>query len=117
MQRNLAYLLDILQSAYKIQEFVRGVDEAEFMKDSMRQDAVVRRIEVIGEATRRISQEFRMLHPDVPWQQMTGMRNRLIHEYERVDLLEVWNVAQKDIPALIARIAPLVPPEPPGAQE
>ncbi len=116
MQRDLAHLLDILQSAHKIQEFIQGVDEAGFLQDSMRQDAVVRRIEVIGEATRRISQEFRTAHPDIPWQQMAGMRNRLIHEYDRVDLLEVWVVAQHDIPALVARITPLVPPESPDMQ-
>jgi uncharacterized protein with HEPN domain len=113
MQRDLAHLLDILQSARKIQDFLRGVDEAHFMQDSMRQDAVVRRIEIIGEATRRISQEFRTTHLDVAWQQMAGMRNRLIHEYDRVDLIEGWVVAQQDIPALIARSAPLVPPESP----
>jgi uncharacterized protein with HEPN domain len=72
MQRELAYLLDILQSALLIQEFFRDIDEDAFQRDRMRQDAIIRRIEVIGEATRRISMKFRAAHPGIPWQQMVG---------------------------------------------
>jgi uncharacterized protein with HEPN domain len=117
MQRELAYLLDILQSALLIQEFIHGIDEDAFRRDFLRQDAVIRRIEVIGEATRRISPEYRAAHPEIPWQDMAGMRSKLIHEYDRVDLVEVWNVALRDIPALIALITPLVPPDEPDADE
>ncbi len=115
MQRELAYLLDILQSAVLIREFVRDVDQDIFYQDRMRQDAVIRRIEVIGEATRRIPADFRTAHPEIPWQEMAGMRSKLIHEYDRVDLVEVWNVAQRDIPVLIDLISPLVPPDEPDA--
>ncbi|MGI6207010.1 MAG: DUF86 domain-containing protein [Anaerolineae bacterium] len=114
MQRETAYLLDILQSALLVQEFVQGLDERGFRADQLRQDAVIRRIEVIGEATRRISPEFRAAHPGIPWPEMAGMRSRLIHEYDRVDLVEVWKVVQEDIPRLIAMITPLVPPDRPA---
>ncbi len=111
MQRDLAHLLDILQSAALIQEFTQGLDAIAFRKDALRQDAVIRRIEVIGEAGRRISMEFRAAHPGIPWAGMIGMRSRLIHEYDRVDTVEVWNVVCNDIPDLIDRIRLLVPPD------
>ncbi|RPI98825.1 MAG: DUF86 domain-containing protein [Chloroflexi bacterium] len=111
MQRELAYLLDILQSARMIQAFVGDMDEAAFHKDIKTQDAVIRRIEVIGEAVRRLSLEFRENHPQIPWQQIAGMRSKLIHEYDRVDLVAVWEVVQHDIGMLIAQIEPLVPPD------
>ncbi|MHB0878085.1 MAG: HepT-like ribonuclease domain-containing protein [Anaerolineae bacterium] len=113
MQRESAHRLDILQSALLIQEFARDLDEAAFHLDRLHQDAVIRRIEVIGEATRRISTPFRAAHPEIPWQKMAGMRSRLIHEYDRVDLVEVWKVIQEDIPELVAAVRPLIPPETP----
>ncbi|MCZ7539416.1 MAG: DUF86 domain-containing protein [Anaerolineae bacterium] len=111
MQRDLIYLLDMLQSAQMIQTFVQGMDQAAFEQDIKTQDAVIRRIEVIGEAVRRTSMTFRATHSEIPWQQIAGMRSKLIHEYDRVDLVAVWEVAQQDIPALIAQMEPLIPPD------
>jgi uncharacterized protein with HEPN domain len=111
MQRELVYLLDMLQSAQMIQTFVEGMDQAAFEQDIKTQDAVIRRIEVIGEAVRRTSIAFRASHPEIPWQQIAGMRSKLIHEYDRVDLVAVWEVAQRDIPVLIAQLEPLIPPD------
>jgi uncharacterized protein with HEPN domain len=113
MQRELAYVLDIVQSARLIQEFIHGVDRQAFRHNQMIQDAIVRRIKIIGEATRHISSEFRSAHPEIPWQQMAGMRNKLIHEYKNVDLNEMWNVIHRAIPTLITPLTPLVPPEEP----
>ena len=117
MQRDLAHRLDILQSAVLVQGFTRDVDEDAFRRDTLRQDAVIRRIEVIGEASRRVSMDFRAAHPEIPWQGMVGMRSRLIHEYDRVDLVELWNVVREDVPQLIGLLSPLVPPENPGDSE
>ncbi len=111
MQRDLVYLLDMLQSAQMIQSFVHGMDRAAFEQDIKTQDAVIRRIEIIGETVRRISMAFRANHPEIPWQQIAGMRSKLIHEYDRVDLVAVWEVAQQDISVLIAQIEPLIPPD------
>jgi uncharacterized protein with HEPN domain len=72
---------------------------------------VIRPLEIIGEAARLVSQETRDTHPEIPWEQMIGMRNRLIHEYFRVNLTTVWETIQNDLPPLIAQIEPLVPPE------
>lgn len=116
IQRELAHLFDIVRSALLIQEFIQSVDEATFQGDRMRQDAVIRRIEIIGEATRRISATFRTAHPEIPWQQMAGMRSKLIHAYDRGDLVEVWNVAQRDVPVLLTLLRPLVPPDEPDEE-
>jgi uncharacterized protein with HEPN domain len=104
-------VLDILIAAQRIQTYMAGIDRATFDRDLMRQDAIIRRIEIIGEATRRLSPEFRANHPEIPWQDMAGMRSRLIHNYDEVSLNLVWDVLQYDIPSLIARIEPLIPPD------
>jgi uncharacterized protein with HEPN domain len=111
MSRDLGYLLDILHESRMIQEFVKGIDRTAFKVDKMRQYAVIRAIELIGEASRRISQEFQDKHPEIPWHAIIGMRNRLIHEYDRVDLDVVWAALQDDVPELIGLIEPLIPPE------
>lgn len=117
MPRDLTYVLDILIAARRVQEYMSGMDRPTFDQDIKTQDAVIRRIEIIGEATRRLSQEFRAAHPDIPWQDMAGMRSRLIHGYDEVSLNLVWDVIQHDIPALIAQVEPLIPPDEPDEDE
>ena len=109
--RDLTYLVDILEAARLVQTFVTGVDKEMFDADLMRQSAVARQIEIIGEATKRLSAEFKARHADIPWRQMAGMRDILIHAYNHVDLDEVWRTATIAIPSLIEHIEPLVPPE------
>ena len=70
----------------------------EFERSELHQNAVMRPLEVIGEAARRVSQQTRDAHPEIPWEQMIGMRNRLIHEYFRVNLATVWDTVQNDCP-------------------
>jgi uncharacterized protein with HEPN domain len=109
--RDLTYVLDMLVAARHIQAYMAGIDRSTFEQDTMRQDAIIRRVEIIGEAARRVSAEFRAAHPDIAWQQMADMRNRLIHGYDEVSLILVWDVIQHDIPALIAQLQPLIPPD------
>ena len=111
MQRDDAYLLDILIAARKARKFLEGVTWEEFKRSELHQNAVMRALEIIGEAARRVSQQTRDAHPEIPWTQMIGMRNRLIHEYFRIDLAAVWDTVQNDLPGLIELIEPLVPPE------
>ncbi|GAB4429294.1 MAG: hypothetical protein Kow00106_24310 [Anaerolineae bacterium] len=110
MSRDLAYLLDILDAARLVQRFAQGMDRAGLAKDTMRQYAILHAIQIIGEAARRVSDEFRGQHPEIPWRNIIGMRNRLVHKYDDVDLDVVWHVIQREIPELILLIEPLVPP-------
>lgn len=111
MQRDDAYLLDILIAARKALQFLEGMTWQAFAESELHQSAVMRPLEIIGEAARRVSQETRDAHPEIPWEQMIGMRNRLIHEYFRVNLTTVWETVQNDLPPLIAQVEPLIPPE------
>lgn len=110
MRRDAASLLDILVSARVAVKFIGDRDFEWFSQDLMAQDAVIRRLEIMGEASRRISSEFKSQHPAIPWAQMLGMRNLLIHEYDDVDIEVVWQVVTEDLPALVAQIESLVPP-------
>jgi len=111
MWRDDAFLLDMLLAARRVLKYAQGLDFQRFENDEVLQDAIVRRIQIIGEAARKISQEFKEAHPEIPWFEVIGMRHRLIHEYFRIISEKVWEVIVKDIPSLIALLELLVPPE------
>lgn len=111
MRRDDAYLLDILIAARKALQFVEGIDQNNFRDNELVQNAVMRPLEIIGEASSKISKEFRKAHSEIPWREMIGLRKRLIHEYFRIDYGAVWDTIHKDIPKLIETIEPLVPKE------
>lgn len=104
-------LLDMLLSARIARGYVAGVDRERFESDGLLQDAVTRRLEILGQAASRTPAETRADHPAIPWSAIVGMRNRLIHEYFRVDHDLVWNVARTELDARISILEPLVPPE------
>ena len=110
MSRDDTYLVDILESAKMAWDYVFDKDWDEFHEDTQCQDAVVRRIEIIGEAARRLSQETRDKYPQIPWREMTSMRNLVIHEYDVVDINQVWDTVQNKIPPLIEQLTKIVPP-------
>ena len=103
-----AYLRHILDAILKVELYLQGLDEAAFMADSRTQDAVARQLEIIGEATKRISGDVRSRSPDTPWQDIAGMRNKLIHDYFSIDLRRVWNTAKRDLPPLKAAVVHLL---------
>ena len=110
MSRDDTYLVDILESAKIAWDYVFDKTWDEFYEDIQCQDAVVRRIEIIGEAARRVSQETRDKYPQIPWREMTSMRNLVIHEYDVVDINQVWDTVQNKLPPLIKELAKIVPP-------
>ncbi len=111
MRRDDAYLLDILIAARKALKFVEGIDRNKFEDNEIVQNAVMRPLEIIGEASAKISKDFRKAHSEIPWREMVGLRNHLIHEYFRIDYAAVWDTIHKDLPKLIEIIEPLVPKE------
>ncbi len=111
MWRDDAYLLDILIAAKRAKEFAADIAWTDFQKSSLHQHAIMKTLEIIGEAANKISQEVKDAHPEIPWKEIVGMRNRLIHEYFSIDAEKVWDTVQNDIPVLIKLVEPLVPPE------
>ncbi len=94
------YIQDILDSIKDISSFVGDMGSEDFAKDRKTINAVVRSVEIIGEATKNLPSSFRNKHVSVPWKKMAGMRDKLIHEYFGVDLEILWEVIKKDIPLL-----------------
>lgn len=94
------YLDHILDAICKIEGFVNGLTKFDFDRSVLTQDAVIRNIEIIGEATKKISKQFSQSHPEIPWQDMAGMRDKLIHDYLDVDLEVVWKTVESDLPLL-----------------
>jgi uncharacterized protein with HEPN domain len=94
------YIEHILNSINSIQEYISGLSLEIFLDDRKTQDAVVRQFEIIGEATKRISSDFQDNHPNIPWSQMAGMRDVLIHDYIDVNFEIVWKTAIENIPVV-----------------
>ena len=111
MWRDQGYLLDMLLAASDAIDFAGGLDESGFVASDLHQSAILRKLEIIGEAAGQVSKEFRQQHPEIPWSGMISLRNRLIHGYRVVQLDIVWRVVQRDLPALIEALRPLIPPE------
>jgi uncharacterized protein with HEPN domain len=109
-RHDLAWLADILDSAVLVRNFVDGVTFEKFEADVLLQLGVSRLLEIIGEAAKNLSDAYKADHPEIPWKQMAGMRDVLIHAYHEIDLDEVWRIVNRSVPDLIQQMEPLVPP-------
>lgn len=109
MQRDDATVLDILKAANRARAFLGALDKESFLGDVKTQSSVLHQLLILGEAVKRLSDEFRTRHSAVHWMRIAGLRDVLIHQYDDVDLVEVWNTLTSDLPDLIAQIEPLAP--------
>src|SRR3989338_4091639 len=102
MERDKAFVKHILDAIESIEEYTKGMDREKFLEqeNKMVRDAVVRQFEIIGEATKRLSEKVKNLNPDLPWRDIEGMRNKLIHEYFGVNMTVVWRTVESDLPIL-----------------
>lgn len=101
MQRDREYLIDILEAAKIATSYIHGKSKEDFLDDLQCQDAVIRRLEVIGEAARRVSKETQTHLANLPWNEMVSMRNVMIHEYDDIDVEIIWETVQNDLPPII----------------
>jgi uncharacterized protein with HEPN domain len=105
---DLVYLRHILAAMEKIERYVSAVDQVRFRGDSLIQDGVIRQIQIIDEAARRLSVDLRDNYPEIPWRDIVGMRNKLVHDYFGVDLEAVFSTARDNIPNLKPEIRRVV---------
>lgn len=110
MKNDRVYLLHIRDALQRVANYTGG-GRAEFFGDARTQDAVVRNLEIVGEAAKSLSTEVRARAPNVPWKVIAGMRDKLIHEYFGVNLEIVWQVVERDVPLLRGEIERLLGPE------
>lgn len=109
MSRDNASLLDIVQAGQLILQFAQGLSRDQLASDLRTQSAILYQIAIMGEATKRLSRQFREHHPEVPWDDIAGMRDIVAHQYDRIDLDIVWQVIQRNIPELLNVLVTLLP--------
>ncbi len=101
-------LRHMLDAALEAQTFMKDITQESLREDRKTAQAVIRSIEVIGEAAVNVSKEFKEMHPDIPWKKIAGMRNWLIHAYFDVDYNHIWSTVQKDLPVLVPQLKKLL---------
>ena len=111
MERDGAHLLDMLLAARDAVEFAGRITYSQFENSRLHQNAILKAVEIVGEAASHVSSSMRESQPDIPWREIVGMRNRLVHVYFDVDIGLVWRTVQEDLPALIAQLERIVPPD------
>ncbi|MCC7355982.1 MAG: DUF86 domain-containing protein [Anaerolineae bacterium] len=106
-RRDADYLNDVREAMERIAIYTSGLTYDQFMADTKTQDAIVRNLEVIGEATKKLSSSLRDSYPQIPWKNLAGVRDKLIHDYFGVNYEIVWTIAQKELPTLLSQIESL----------
>lgn len=102
--KNLLFLSHIIECIEKLEFILKDLNYGEYLEDWIKQDAIIRNVEIIGEAISNIDENLKSKYPEVPWKEAKGMRNILIHEYFQIDYDEVWSTLHEDIPDLKYKI-------------
>ncbi len=117
MRDDRAHALDMLNAAGAILRFVDGRTQESFLADDLLQSAVLYQFTVLGEACRRVSSEFRAAHTTIDWAGISGFRNKIVHDYDEIDLDVVWHITQHDLPKAVTALGAIVPKEPDGQEQ
>lgn len=112
MRHDPSYLVDMLLAARNAVEFTGGLTQQKFEQDTLRQNAVAKAVEIVGDAASRLSVETKAEFPEIEWDKMIRMRSRLAHGYFAINCGRVWKAVQDDLPKLISQLESIVPPEP-----
>lgn len=107
-KEDTVYLKHILDAITRIEEYTVRIEYEDFMENNLIQDGVIRQVEIIGEAAKRVSNRIREKYLDIPWKDMAGMRDKLIHDYLGVDMDALWDTVEYDIPVLKSKLKDLI---------
>ena len=107
-RRDRDFLEDICEALRRIKDYTATLTYEDFMQVAMVQDAVIRNLEILGEAAKRLTPDLKETHAEIPWRSISGMRDRLIHDYFGVNYSVVWTVAEREVPILLAQVEVLL---------
>lgn len=107
-RNNLVLLADIIEAINNIQEYLQGLSEDDFYNDKKTKDAVVRNLEIIGEASKQVTEEFKIQYPDVEWRETADLRNKIIHDYSGLDYVLLWEIIHLNIPSFRQKVLELI---------
>jgi uncharacterized protein with HEPN domain len=110
--RDAAYLWDMREALRSVRTFIAGKTLTDFLGEELLQSAVIRQLTVLGEAASRVSTDLRNRHPQIPWRTIVGLRNVVVHQYDKVEPADIWLIATNDARALVEQLDPLIPPLP-----
>jgi len=110
--RDAASLWDMIQAIRQIQDFIANARYEDYLDSILLRSAVERQLEILGEAARRISEDFQQEHPEIDWRNAINLRNLIAHRYEQIRQDIIWNIITKELPVLLKQLEPLLPPLP-----
>ena len=108
VKNNLVFITHILENIEKIESFTKDLAKEGFLKDELKQYAVVRAIEIIGEASKNLSEDFKKEHPEVEWKEIIGARDKISHHYFGIKLSTIWNIITNDLPDLKKKVKAII---------